>query len=80
MKECRYEYMFPADFIKAVNELPVFIMPTGLLEWHGNHLPLGQDTLKAYGICMEVARKLGGGLYSRLTITAGRGFPPTRER
>ena len=62
MKECRFEYMFPNDFIEAVRECPVFIVPTGLLEWHANHLPLGQDTLKVYGICMEVARKLGGGI------------------
>lgn len=62
MRECRYEYMFPQDFLKAVNDMPVFIVPTGLLEWHANHLPLGQDTLKAYGICLETARKLGGGI------------------
>ena len=62
MKECRYEYMYPDDFVEAVRELPVFIVPTGLLEWHGNHLPLGLDSLKVYGICLEVARKLGGGI------------------
>ena len=62
MKECRYEYMFPRDFIEAVKAMPVFIVPCGLLEWHGNHLPLGQDALKAHGICLEVARKLGGGI------------------
>ena len=62
MKECRYEYMFPNDFIKAIEELPVFIVPTGLLEWHANHLPLGLDTLKVYGLCLEVAHKLGGGI------------------
>jgi creatinine amidohydrolase len=54
--------MFPRDFIEAVREMPVFIMPAGLLEWHGNHLPLGQDALKSYGICLEVTRKLGGGI------------------
>jgi len=62
MRECRFEYMFPNDFIEAVREMPVFIMPTGLLEWHANHLPLGLDSLKSYGICLETARKLGGGI------------------
>jgi creatinine amidohydrolase/Fe(II)-dependent formamide hydrolase-like protein len=62
MKENRFEYMFPNDFVQAVAECPVFIVPTGLLEWHANHLPLGQDTMKIYGICREVARKLGGGI------------------
>ena len=62
MKECRYEFMYPEDFLEAVREAPVFIMPTGLLEWHANHLPLGLDSLKVHGICLEIARKLGGGI------------------
>jgi len=39
----KYEEMTPEEFMQAVSEMPVFIVPTGLLEWHGNHLPLGQD-------------------------------------
>ena len=62
VREYRYEYMFPGDFSKAISEMPVFIVPTGLLEWHGNHLPLGLDSLKIHGICLEAARKLGGGV------------------
>ena len=58
----KYEEMTPEEFTEAVNKMPVFIVPTGLLEWHGNHLPLGQDTLKAYGICLQVAKRLGGGI------------------
>ena len=58
----KYEEMTPEEFTEAVNKMPVFIVPTGLLEWHGNHLPLGQDTLKAYGICLQVARRLNGGI------------------
>ena len=58
----RYEEMVPDEFLAAVGKMPVFIMATGLMEWHGDHLPLGQDTLKAYGICERVAQKLGGGV------------------
>ena len=58
----KYEEMTPEEFTQAVSKMPVFIIPTGLLEWHGNHLPLGQDTLKAYGICLRVAEKLAGGI------------------
>jgi len=54
--------MFPNDFVQALEECPVFIVPTGLLEWHANHLPLGQDALKIHIICLEAARKLGGGI------------------
>ena len=61
-RTCQYEQMLPEEFIEAVAHMPVFIVPTGLLEWHGDHLPLGQDTLKCYGLCLETARKLGGGI------------------
>ena len=47
----KYEEMFPSEFLAAVERMPVFIVPTGLLEWHADHLPLGQDTMKIYGIC-----------------------------
>jgi creatinine amidohydrolase len=58
----KYEEMLPEEFKEAVGEMPVFFIPSGLLEWHGDHLPLGQDTLKAYGICARTAEKLGGGI------------------
>jgi len=58
----RYEEMFPQQFLQAVEEMPVFIIPTGLLEWHGDHLPLGLDALKAHAVCLRIAEKLGGGI------------------
>ena len=58
----KYEEMLPEEFMAAAEQMPVFLVPTGLLEWHGDHLPLGQDTLKSYGLCLETARKLGGGI------------------
>jgi creatinine amidohydrolase len=61
-RTCKYEEMLPDEFLAAVARMPVFIVPTGLLEWHGNHLPFGQDALKSYGLCLETARKLGGGI------------------
>ena len=62
MKKFKYEEMLPDEFLSAVKEMPVFFVPTGLLEWHGDHLPLGQDALKAHGLCMAVAKKLDGGI------------------
>jgi creatinine amidohydrolase len=58
----RYEEMFPQQFLRAVEEMPVFIIPTGLLEWHGDHLPLGLDALKAHAVCLRIAEKLGGSI------------------
>lgn len=62
MKKYKMEEMLPEEFIQAVREMPVFLIPTGLLEWHGDHLPLGLDSLKAYGLCLKTAEKLGGGV------------------
>jgi creatinine amidohydrolase len=61
-KSYKYEEMLPDEFQEAVGNMPVFFIPTGLLEWHGDHLPFGQDALKAYGICLKTAEKLGGGV------------------
>ena len=62
MRKIRYEEMLPAEFLDAVQHMPVFIVPLGLLEWHADHLPLGQDALKAHGICLRIAEKLDGGI------------------
>ena len=62
MKNYQYEKMLPKEFTKAVKECPVFIIPTGLLEWHGDHLPLGLDAVKIHGIALKIAEKLGGGI------------------
>lgn len=58
----KYEEMLPAEFVAAMKDMPVVIIPTGLLEWHADHLPLGLDTLKAYGICERIVQKLDGGI------------------
>lgn len=58
----KYEEMTPTEFRQAIEALPVFFVPTGLLEWHGDHLPFGLDALKAYSLCLQTAEKLGGGI------------------
>jgi len=60
--EYRFEYMFPRQLEQRMADMPVVFAPTGLLEWHADHLPLGQDALKAHGICIRAAEKLGGGV------------------
>lgn len=74
MKKYRYEEMFPEEFLQAVEESPVFLVPTGLLEWHGNHLPLGLDALKAHGICCRIAEKLQGGIVMPANYVGRPGF------
>jgi creatinine amidohydrolase len=58
----KMEEMTPDVFLEAIEHKPVFFVPTGLMEWHGDHLPLGLDALKAYSICLSTAKKIGGGV------------------
>ncbi len=39
--------------------LPVVILPSGTFECHADHLPLGLDALKMYGIAGRLARERG---------------------
>ncbi|MCX5683228.1 MAG: creatininase family protein [Planctomycetota bacterium] len=59
--EVRYHLLRPAQVVARRKECPVVYIPVGTLEWHGEHNPLGADTLQAEGLAALAARK-GGGL------------------
>ena len=59
-RKIRYEEMLPHELDEAVSKFPVAYCAFGSLEWHGRHLPLGNDTLKAYNILIRTAEKFGG--------------------
>jgi creatinine amidohydrolase len=50
----------------------VVYIPFGLIEWHGRHLPLGNDALKAHAILVKCAEQFGGVVYPPVY------FPSTR--
>jgi len=60
MDKVNYELMLPHELDEAVRDFPVAYVPIGSLEWHGKHLALGNDTLKAFGILQHTAREFGG--------------------
>lgn len=74
MKKYNYEHMYPDEFLNAVQELPIFYLPLGLLEWHANHLPLGLDGLKAGGLCSLIASSMGGGIVMPINYFSRPGF------
>jgi len=41
----RYEMMFPEQIRKAIEENWPVVLPLGVLEYHGEHLAVGMDTL-----------------------------------
>lgn len=57
------QFMRPAQLEAAARAFPVVYVPFGLIEWHGRHLPLGNDALKAHGILVKCAEKHGGIVY-----------------
>ncbi len=55
----QWEKMTPKEFseyIKSGNR--ICILPIGSMEKHGEHLPLGNDTLKAYQYCLKASEKV----------------------
>ena len=60
MTRLRYEEMLPHELEERVAQFPVAYCAFGSLEWHGRHLPLGNDTLKAYHLLLLTAEKYGG--------------------
>jgi creatinine amidohydrolase len=59
-KNLLYERMAPDDLERVLDTTPVAYVPMGTLEFHGWHLPLGFDALKAHAVCKRVAARTGG--------------------
>ena len=57
------QFMRPGQLEAALRRFPVVYVPFGLIEWHGRHLPLGNDALKAHAILVKCAEVYGGVVY-----------------
>jgi creatinine amidohydrolase len=58
--EVRAAHLRPADLRARRQVRSVAWLPLGTTEWHGPHLPLGVDGVKAERLCMAAAGRLGG--------------------
>ena len=65
-RDVQMQYMRPAQLQEALRRFPVVYVPLGLIEWHGRHLPLGNDALKAHAILCKCAEEYGGVVYPPL--------------
>jgi len=65
------QLMRPSQLEAAGRRFPVVYVPFGCIEWHGRHLPLGTDALKAHGILVKCAEKFGGVVYPPVYFHAG---------
>ena len=80
----RYEELLPAEFEAILQRAPVAYLPWGALEWHGHHMALGNDALKAHAIVLRVAERAGGVVLPPVwcgynTMKDYGGFPLTLE-
>ena len=65
------QFMRPGQLEAAARKFPVVYVPFGTIEWHGRHLPLGTDALKAHGILVKTAEKFGGVVYPPVYFDSG---------
>jgi creatinine amidohydrolase len=59
--EVRYQMLRPGQVRARREACAIGYVPLGNLEWHGDHNPLGADTLQAEGLALLAAQR-GGGL------------------
>ncbi|HNS20474.1 MAG TPA: creatininase family protein [Sedimentisphaerales bacterium] len=67
------QFLRPGQLEKALRDFPAVYVPFGLIEWHGRHLPLGNDALKAHAILVKAAEQFGGAVYPPIYFHDG--FP-----
>ena len=59
MQVC-YERLRPDQIVARREACPVAYLPIGTIEWHGQHNPVGLDTMKMYGLLIRCAESIGG--------------------
>jgi len=60
MPNVRYEELRPHQIVEAREACPLAWLPVGGIEWHGEHNPVGVDTLGANAVAIRCAETLGG--------------------
>jgi len=56
----QYERLRPGQIVARREACPVAYLPIGTIEWHGEHNPVGLDTLKIHALLCRCAEKSGG--------------------
>lgn len=59
---------FPTDAMASIDAGAPAILPIGALEWHGDHLPLGLDSLVARSFAGDLAERVNGLLFPTLEL------------
>ena len=68
--EVRYERLRPAQIVARREACPVAYLPIGTIEWHGEHNPVGLDTLKIHRLARTAAPSRSAGWSFRRSTMA----------
>lgn len=60
MEKTHYQDMLPHEIVARRRRFPAAFIGLGGLEWHGEHLAVGNDALKAEKLCELAAARSGG--------------------
>ena len=60
MEKIQYAEMLPHEIVARRRKFPAAFIGLGGLEWHGEHLAVGNDALKAEKLCELAATRSGG--------------------
>ena len=89
MDKVKYAEMLPHEIVARRRKCPVAFIGLGGLEWHGEHLAVGNDALKAEKLCELAAARSGGFAFPTLwygeprnvrLMDAGDGDGPTLRK
>ena len=70
-RDVQMQFLRPAQLEARAREFPVVYVPFGLIEWHGRHLPLGNDAIKAHAFLVKCAEQSGGVVYPPVFFHSG---------
>lgn len=73
MSKTRYQELLPHELEAILASHPVAYLPLGTLEYHGPHLAVGNDAIKAEAICERACLRTGGVLVPTLYWGIGGG-------
>ncbi len=73
ISKMRYQELLPHELNAILASRPVAYLPLGTLEYHGPHLAIGNDAIKAEAICERACRRTGGVLVPTLYWGIGGG-------
>ncbi|WP_139957562.1 creatininase family protein [Flavicella sediminum] len=65
-----YENLRPCQIEAIINEKAIAYLPWGAIEYHGKHNPVGLDSIKAFHLCVDLAKEVGGLVFPTVNLAA----------